>query len=440
MPEQYSATHPIDCGDVAGAPRLTAAQCRVLGVGALGGALEYYEFVVFVFLTPVIGSLMFPSAIPDWLKLVQTFAIFAVGYLAKPLGGIVISMLGDRIGRKGSFGVTLLLMAIPTFCIGLLPTYAQVGVMAPILLLVCRVCQGIAIGGEFPTAMTFIVEHVPERRSGFSVGLTSAAFTCGMLLAIMMLIVVGRHFAGAEMLSTGWRIPFLVGGVFGLASAFARRYVRETPVFEEMQQRKRTSEKASFSALLKRYPGEMVLCVLASLAQSGIIASIMIFPLSFLQVEMGMARDVVNQAQLWMLVSIIVGNVLVGSLVDRFGIKYIVPLFALGTIAASYAAFASPDASTLRYGFAAVGFMLTFTTGMNIILVRSFPASIRLTGFSVTYNPTSAVVGGLLPLGMSYLAHFDQAALFYVPALFAFCGMLVAPLSVRYRKPLYEAA
>jgi MFS family permease len=440
MSQQVSAAPLAEAGASTLAPRLTAAQYRVLGVGALGGALEYYEYVIFIFLTPVISTLMFPADIPQWLKLLQTFAIFAAGNLAKPLGGILLGVLGDRIGRKRSFGVTLLMMALPTLCIGLLPTYAQVGVVAPLLLLACRIFQGIALGGEFPTAMTFIVEHVPERRSGFSIGVTSSAFTCGMLLAILMLIVVGNGYPGAKMLSFGWRVPFLIGGVFGLAAAFSRRYVQETPVFHAMQQRKQTTKRVPFSDLLKHYPKEVLLCVLASLSQSGTIGALMIFPLSYLQVELGMSRDVVNQAQLWMLGSIIVGNVLVGALTDRFGLRYVVPLFAAGTIAACYATFASPDAATLRYGFAAVGLGLTFATGMNIILVRSFPASVRLTGFATAYNPTSALVGGLLPLVMSYLAHLDSATLVYVPALFAICGMVVAPLSVRYIKPLYETA
>ncbi len=440
MSQQASASQLAAAGEATAAPRLTAAQCRVLGVGALGGALEYYEYVIFVFLTPVVSALMFPSDIPQWLRLLQTFAIFAAGNLAKPLGGILIGVLGDRIGRKRSFGATLLMMALPTLCIGLLPTYAQVGVIAPILLLVCRILQGIAIGGEFPTAMTFIVEHVPERRSGFSIGVTSSAYTCGMLLAILMLIIVGKSFPGGDMLSIGWRVPFIVGGAFGLAAAFLRRYVQETPVFHALQKRKQSTTKMSFSGLLKPYPAEVLLCILASLAQSGTIVSLMIFPLSYLQVELGMSRDVVNQAQLWMLLSIIVGNVLVGSLTDRFGLRYVVPLFAAGTIVACYTTFASPDASTLRYGFAAVGFGLTFATGMNIILVRSFPASVRLTGFAAAFNPTSALVGGLLPLAMSYLAHIDKATLIYVPVFFAICGMVAAPLSVRYCKPLYEDA
>src|SRR6476646_10956473 len=125
---------------------------RTLALAALGGALEFYDFVIYVFLAPVIGRLFFPADMPDWLRLLQTFGIFSACYLARPLGGIVIAHFGDLLGRKRMFALSIFLMAAPTLAIGLLPTYASIGIGAPLLLLAMRVLQGAAIGGEMPGA------------------------------------------------------------------------------------------------------------------------------------------------------------------------------------------------------------------------------------------------------------------------------------------------
>jgi MFS family permease len=128
---------------------------RTLALAALGGALEFYDFVIYVFLAPVIGRLFFPADMPDWLRMLQTFGIFSAGYLARPLGGIVIAHFGDLLGRKRMFALSIFLMAAPTLIIGLLPTYASIGIAAPLLLLLMRILQGVAIGGEVPGAWVF---------------------------------------------------------------------------------------------------------------------------------------------------------------------------------------------------------------------------------------------------------------------------------------------
>ena len=136
---------------------------KTLSLAALGGALEFYDFIIFVFFAVVIGELFFPADIPEWLRQFQTFGIFAAGYLARPLGGIIMAHFGDLIGRKRMFTLSIILMALPTLLIGLLPTYATLGIAAPLLLLLLRILQGAAIGGEVPGAWVFVAEHVPAR-------------------------------------------------------------------------------------------------------------------------------------------------------------------------------------------------------------------------------------------------------------------------------------
>jgi len=147
--------------------RLTARDYKTLWLATLGGVLEFYDFIIFVFFANTIGNLFFPPGIPDWVRQFQTFGIFAAGYLARPLGGVVMAHAGDLRGRKRMFTLSVFLMALPTLGIGLLPTYAYLGAWAPILLLLLRILQGAAVGGEVPGAWVFVSEHVPPHGSGW---------------------------------------------------------------------------------------------------------------------------------------------------------------------------------------------------------------------------------------------------------------------------------
>src|SRR6185312_17381573 len=161
--------------------RLDRRDARTLLLSALGGALEFYDFVVFVFLTQQLGALFFPLGTAPWLADIKVYGIFAAGYLARPLGGIVMAHFGDRSGRKRMFTLSVFLMAIPTLMIGLLPTYTTLGYAAPLALLVLRLLQGAAVGGEVPGAWTFVAEHVPEQRTGFACGTLTSGLTIGIL-------------------------------------------------------------------------------------------------------------------------------------------------------------------------------------------------------------------------------------------------------------------
>ena len=143
---------------------------KTLSLSALGGALEFYDFIIFVFFATVVGKLFFPVDMPEWLRMMQTFGIFAAGYLARPLGGIIMAHFGDLLGRKKMFTLSIFMMAVPTLIMGLLPTYAQIGLWAPVLLLLMRIIQGAAIGGEVPGAWVFVSEHVPPRHIGYACG------------------------------------------------------------------------------------------------------------------------------------------------------------------------------------------------------------------------------------------------------------------------------
>ena len=174
---------------------LTTTELRTLSLASLGSALEFYDFVIFVFFTAVIGKLFFSESLPDWMRQIATFGIFGAGYLARPLGGIVIAHFGDTRGRKRMFTLSVLLMAIPTLLIGFLPTYRSIGIVAPLLLLAMRLMQGIAIGGEAPGGWVFVAEHARRGQVGFAVGLVTGGLSCGILLGSLITSAISIAFS-----------------------------------------------------------------------------------------------------------------------------------------------------------------------------------------------------------------------------------------------------
>jgi len=193
-----STSFPLEAAAAASPRPLVKRDYQTLGLSALGGTLEFYDFVVFVFFANVLGALFFPADMPDWLRQLQTLGIFAAGYLARPLGGIVIAHFGDILGRKKMFTLSIFLMSVPTLVIGLLPTYASIGIAAPLLLLAMRILQGAAIGGEMPGAWVFVAEHVPQRHYGMAVGTLTAGITGGILLGSLIAVALNTWYTAAE--------------------------------------------------------------------------------------------------------------------------------------------------------------------------------------------------------------------------------------------------
>lgn len=268
---------------------LTGRDYKTLGLAALGGALEFYDFIIFVFFAPAIGQLFFPHDIPDWLRQLQTFGIFAAGYLARPLGGIVMAHFGDLVGRKRMFTLSVLLMSVPTLLMGLLPTYDSVGILAPVVLLLLRVLQGAAVGGEVPGAWVFVSEHVPPQRIGYACGTLTAGLTIGILLGSLVATAVNSRFSTAEVAAFAWRIPFLLGGVFGLFSVYLRRWLHETPVFAEMKARKTLAAEIPLKAVIRDHGRAVIVSMLITWMLSAAIVVVILMTPTLLQKQFHIA-------------------------------------------------------------------------------------------------------------------------------------------------------
>ena len=406
---------------------LTRNDYKTLSLSALGGALEFYDFIIFVFFATVVGKLFFPADMPEWLRLMQTFGIFAAGYLARPLGGIVMAHFGDLLGRKKMFTLSIFMMAVPTLIMGLLPTYEQIGMLAPILLLLMRVIQGAAIGGEVPGAWVFVSEHVPARHVGYACGTLTCGLTAGILLGSLVATAINSIYTPAEVSDFAWRIPFLLGGVFGLFAVYLRRWLHETPVFAELQLRKALAEEVPLKTVLRDHRGAIVISMLLTwLLSAGIIVIILMTP-TVLQTVYGFPATTSLQANSLAIVFLSLGCIASGALADRFGAGKVFVVGCAALLITSWTFYHSllqhPDWLFPLYALS--GLFVGTIGAVPYVMVKAFPPVIRFSGLSFSYNLAYAIFGGLTPMAVTLLLKESPMGPAYYVAIISLMGLCV---------------
>lgn len=388
---------------------LTRHDARTLALASLGGALEFYDFIIFVFFASAIGHLFFPPDSPQWLIDLQTYGIFAAGYLARPLGGIVMAHFGDLLGRKRMFTFSVFLMAVPTLLIGLLPTYETIGYAAPILLLIMRMFQGAAIGGEAPGAWVFVSEHVPPGRVGVACGMLTGGLTGGIMLGSLMATGINLAFTPVELHDFAWRIPFLLGGVFGLLAMYLRRWLEETPVFEAMRKRAQIAQGLPLKQVLRGHTRAVIMSMLVTwMLTAGIVVVILMTPNLMPKLHQ-IAQADAQLANLAATFCLTISAIVTGAALDRFGPVRVALVGGVALIAGVYALYigAAADPALLLPIYALVGLAVGVVSIVPYVMVHAFPAAIRFTGLSFSYNLSYAVFGGLTPIVISLLVAAD---------------------------------
>lgn len=380
--------------------RFSRSDYKTLGLAALGGALEIYDFIIFVFFALVLSQLFFPPQMPEWLRLLQSFGIFATGYLARPLGGILMAHFADRLGRKRVFSLSILMMALPCLLIGVMPTYAQIGYFAPLLLLALRILQGAAVGGEVPSAWVFVAEHAPLQHRGYALGFLQAGLTFGYLLGALTATALAQIFTAAEILDYAWRLPFLLGGVFGVIGVWLRRWLSETPIFMALQAKREGATELPLRTVLRDHrhallPAAILTCVLTS----AVVVFVVITP-TVMQKSFGMTPSHTFALSSLGIVFLNIGCVLAGLIVDRIGAWRTVMLYSLLLpmgIAVLYASLISGGA-WLGLAYAVAGLGCGVVGAVPSVMVSLFPPKIRVSGISFTYNIAYALWASVTPL------------------------------------------
>ncbi|VVN45505.1 MFS transporter [Pseudomonas fluorescens] len=401
---------------------------KTLGLAALGGALEIYDFIIFVFFALTLSQLFFPPEMPEWLRLLQSFGIFVTGYLARPLGGILMAHFADKLGRKKVFSLSILMMALPCLLIGIMPTYAQIGYFAPLLLLALRILQGAAVGGEVPSAWVFVAEHAPTGHRGYALGFLQAGLTFGYLIGALTATFLAQVFTPAEILDYAWRYPFLLGGVFGVIGVYLRRWLSETPVFMAMEAQREARVELPLRTVLREHrlamlPAMLLTCVLTS----AVVVFVVITP-TMMQKTFGMTASHTFALSALGIVFLNIGCVIAGLLVDRIGAWRTVMLYSLMLplgVGVLYGCLIS-GGDWVGAAYALAGLACGVVGAVPSVMVGLFPARIRVSGISFTYNIAYAAWASITPLLLIGLMPWSPWICVMFCAVMGVVGLLTA--------------
>lgn len=407
---------------------LNSNDIKILSLASLGGALEYYDFIIFIFFAKTFGDQFFPADLSPFWKTLNVYGTFAIAYFMRPIGGVIMAHFGDLLGRKRMFTLSIVLMASPTFFIGFLPTFAHIGYAAPLLLLAMRMLQGIAIGGEIPGAWVFVSEHVPAKRIGLANGMVTSGLTLGILLGSLMALLINSSFPKADIAAYAWRIPFFVGGLLGFVTVYLRGYLHETPVFKEMQAMKTLNQGLPIATVWREHKPAILVSILATwLLTAGIVVVILFAPQLMNSPVFNIPPTVTLTMQSFTIVALALGCIFTGRMCDRFGAGKTFIVMCIGlAIACSifYHSIGHVDYVTLGLLYVITGFFVGIVGGVPYIMVHLFPAKVRFSGLSFSYNLSYAVFGGLTPLFLGYVTPINPLSACYYVVFLSGVGVL----------------
>ncbi|WP_394433685.1 glycine betaine/L-proline transporter ProP [Streptomyces sp. SGAir0957] len=419
-----------------------AAVKRAVKAASLGNAMEWFDFGIYSYLAVTIGHVFFPSG-NDTVQLISSFATFAVSFLVRPIGGMVFGPMGDKIGRKKVLAMTMILMAIGTFAIGLIPSYATIGFWAPVLLILFRLVQGFSTGGEYGGASTFIAEYAPDKRRGYFGSFLEFGTLAGYVGAAGLVTILTSVLGSDGMESWGWRVPFLVAGPIGLVGLYLRLKLDETPAFQKLEDESshkateaastvETTAKGDLAKIFRDYWPTLILCICLVGAYNITDYMLLSYMPTYLSDEMGYSEAhglLILIATMIVLMCIISQ---VGKLSDRFGRKPLLMTGMLGFLITSIPAFLLVKNGALwavSIGMLLLGLSLVCMLGtMSAALPALFPTQVRYGSLSVGYNLSASIFGGTTPLVITAL--ISWAGTDMMPAYYAMAAALVGVIAV----------
>lgn len=408
-----------------------AALHRAIAASAIGNATEWFDYGIYAYGVAYISAALFPGSAAD----ARLFALgtFAVSFLVRPLGGLFWGPLGDRYGRRSVLAATILMMSAATFCIGLVPDHATIGLWAPVLLVVLRMVQGFSTGGEYGGAATFMAEYAPDDRRGFygsflEVG-TLAGFAGGALLMLGCALLLGD----AAMHDWGWRLPFLAAAPLGLAGLYLRSRIADTPVFEEEEER--DGKAVSLGHLFRAYRRPLVVLGLLVIALNVVNYTLLSYMPTYLQVRLGLSTEQGLYVPIVGMLFMMIFLPMTGALSDRVGRKPMWRASLIGLIVMAlpcYWLMATGMAGAM-VGYAILGLLyVPQLATISATFPAMFPTHVRFAGLAVAYNLSTSLFGGTAPVFNAWLTGVTGDALVPAYVMTAACliGLATLPLVV----------
>lgn len=416
-------------------PEVDAATLRkVTGAAVAGTVIEWFDFAIYGFMAPIIAITFFPEG-SRVAGLLQTFAIFAVAFALRPVGGAYFGMMGDRIGRKHVLALTVILMSIATAAIGLLPNYHTIGIWAPILLTLARCLQGFSAGGEYAGAVTYVIEHAPgDQRSRYSSWMPAATFA-SFALAAMLSYLLTIGLSEASMLAWGWRVPFLIAAPLGLIALYIRSKLDESPLFQKVLDGPPTVHAPLSQTIKEEWRPMLRLGAYISLtALSFYIFST--YMTTFLRAVVQMPSDHVLMTNVIALTFAAVIAPFIGRICDRVGRRPMMIASAVLLGGLSIPAYLIASNGTIGSALSAQLMLAVGAVTANVVtavlLCEVFPTRVRYTASAITYNVSYAIFGGTAPFVATYLIavtdnRLAPAIYITIIAIIAFVVSLMTP-------------
>ncbi len=379
---------------------------RAVGASALGNCMEWFDFGVYSYLAATLGKVFFPGASPA-AQVISSFATFAAAFVVRPLGGLFFGPLGDRVGRQKVLATTMIMMALGTFAIGLIPSYATIGIAAPILLLLARMVQGFSTGGEYGGATTFVAEYSPDRRRGFLSSWLDFGTFVGYALGSALVTVLNLSLSDEQMLAWGWRLPFLIAGPLGVIGLYMRLKLEESPAFQQQldEHEKGLAQESAgseFKTIVREHWRPLLICMglvlLYNVTNYMVTGYLPTYQTETLNRSSGFADVLVLMGMVWIVLLI----TFLGRLSDHVGRR---PLYAGG--AAAMIVLAVPAFLLLKadgiwapvLGVLLLSTLLAcFAAPSAATLPALFPTAVRYAAMAIGFNFAVAAFGGTTPL------------------------------------------
>ncbi len=386
----------------------SSSQYKLASSVSLGGMLEIYDFLIYGLMASYIADIFFPAE-THIASLLSTFATFAIGYLTRPLGGIIFGHFGDRYGRKKTFTFSIFLMAVTTTLMGCLPGWNSIGAAAPITLILLRLLQGFSLGGEIPGAITYLSESTPERR-GLVIGILFLANMIGVSFGTFIHGILEMHLSAEDMREWGWRVPFWVGGALGVISYHIRKHFSESGLFEALNQSK--AQTSIPIALLFKQHIRGVICGFMTIGLCGAAVTIYgIYMPSYLSSLLNFPKEAVAWHTTLAFLMLSPLCLIFGMLSDLINHKLILGVMAVIIATLSWPAFKyfSSPAAELNKIMLICGLMAATASGaLPPLLISFFPTEVRYTGIATCYNIGFAIFGGIAPFTSTLLAKYSD--------------------------------
>ncbi|MFI9647758.1 MFS transporter [Streptomyces sp. NPDC052040] len=380
---------------------------RAVKAAALGNAMEWFDFGVYSYIAVTLGKVFFPSG-NSTAQLLSTFGAFAAAFLVRPIGGMVFGPLGDRIGRQKVLALTMIMMACGTFAIGLIPSYATIGVGAPILLLAARLVQGFSTGGEYAGATTFIAEYAPDKRRGFFGSWLEFGTLAGYIGGAGLVTLMTALLSSDDLLTWGWRVPFLIAGPMGIIGLYLRMRLEETPAFTaEAAKSGKDHPKVPLREMITGQWPALLLCMGLVLVYNVTDYMLLSYMPSYLTSELKYNETHGLLVVLGVMALMMVVQPFAGALTDRVGRRPVIAAGCAGFLFLSIPALLLIRQGSLLavgLGMAALGLLLVcFTAAMPAALPALFPTRVRYGSLSVGFNISVSLFGGTTPLVVTAL-------------------------------------